>query len=271
MYYRCYGAVVGDVIGSRFEFNNYKKKDFDILGPGCAPTDDSFMTVAVMEAVMSYMTFKNINSFKELVIDCYKEYFHKYPYGGYGGRFFEWCMSDSREPYNSFGNGAAMRVSPCAYASNDLDECLALAEAATAVTHNHPSALFWVKHLVTIIFNCRTGKWGLDDVRSYARENFSEHMRELDELRVDFPFDESCVGTVPVAIECVLEATDFTDAIRNAVSLGGDSDTLAAIAGSIAEPLFGIPTSLGRSVASRLPGPITMRIRRFSDAVDGLE
>lgn len=271
MSFRCFGAIVGDVIGSRFEFENYRGKDFSLFGPNSLPTDDSFMTVAVMEALSSYATQRNLDWFREQVIDTFKLYYRKYPQGGYGGYFKKWCESDSREPYNSLGNGAAMRVSPCAYISNDLDECLKVAEVTTAVTHNHPSALFWVKHLVTIIYMCRTGAWTLESLRSYVRNNLpTDFQFELDDIREDFFFNETCDGTVPVSIACVLEAKDFEDAIRNAVSLGGDSDTLAAIAGSIAEPLFDIPIPIRQVVTSRLPGTVTTQIRRFSDIVDNL-
>lgn len=270
MNYRCFGAVVGDVIGSRFEFNNCKSKGFPLFSHDSFPTDDSFMTVALMEALSSYVTQRNLDWFREQVIDSYKFYYRKYPAGGYGGRFKQWCESDSREPYGSYGNGAAMRVSPCAYISNDLDECLRVAEVATAVTHNHPSALFWVKHLITIIFRCRTEKWTQSNLESYVKENIPEFYLKIDNLRDWFFFNETCDGTVPVAIACVIESRDFEDAIRNAISLGGDSDTIADITGAIAEPMFGIPTSMGRAVISRLPGPVTMTIKRFSEMVDSL-
>lgn len=271
MVYRCFGAIVGDVVGSRFEFNNCKSKEFNLFDQKCLPTDDTYMTAAVMEATQQYLTHRNLELLRVGVINSFHSFYRKYPNGGYGGRFRRWCQTESREPYNSLGNGAAMRVSPCAYISDDLDECLRVAKVVTEVTHNHASALFWVAVLTTIIFNLRTKNWGFPEFKSYVKEALPDWTHAtLDEIRDDFLFDETCDGTVPVAIECVLEATSFEDAIRNAISLGGDSDTLAAIAGSIAQPLFGLPESIARATISRLPGGITMTAKRFSEATENI-
>ena len=266
-----YGAILGDMIGSPYEFDRGKKtKDFPLFIEESHFTDDTVMTIAVADALLGVSAEAPDGVICDDIISSMHRWGRTYPHAGYGGRFRKWLRSGDREPYGSYGNGAAMRVSPCAYISNDLDECLRVAEVATAVTHNHPSALFWVKHLITIIFRCRTEKWTQINLESYVKENIPEFYLKIDNLRDWFFFNETCDGTVPVAIACVIESRDFEDAIRNAISLGGDSDTIADITGAIAEPMFGIPTSMGRAVISRLPGPVTMTIKRFSEMVDSL-
>ena len=268
MVYRCFGAIVGDTIGSRFEFNNHKNKDFRLFTKESRPTDDSYMTIAVMSALETYIETGDLNLYKEQLIDTFKFFVKVYPDGGYGGRFRKWCMGTSREPYNSLGNGAAMRVSPCAYVGRTLEEVKALTKVTTEATHNHPQALEWADRLTTIIYMLRTKTWDKEALKAYVQNNFPEDcVFELDEIRSFHFFNETCLGTVPVSVACVLEGEDFEDTIRNAIEMGGDSDTIAAIAGSIAEPLYGIPFTLFRDTLVRLPEELRRVTEKFSEFV----
>ena len=262
------GAVIGDIIGSRFEFDNIKTKNFDLFTPNCEITDDSIMIVGVMHALTKWheISENNANLFDlpRFVIYSFQEFYQKYPYGGYGLRFMQWLQSQNPQPYNSYGNGACMRISPCAYVSENLDICLKIAEIVTSVSHNHPVAIEWAKRLVFIIFNLKNKLWSKQDLKIYwesirtLEENFT-----LDEIRNLYIFNETCQGTMPQAIQCVIEAIDFEDAIRNAISIGGDSDTLGAIVGSMAEPLFGIPEELIAEAKLYIPEEFLSVINKY--------
>lgn len=243
--FRCIGAIVGDYIGSRFEFNNHESRDFSLVHPDCSFTDDTFMTVAVMDTLYKAKKnnfLDNEDAYKTTLISKFKQYFNKYPDGAYGGMFYQWCCSDSTSPYNSFGNGACMRVSPCAYVSDDLKTCLKIADWTTEVTHNHPESMIWVGRYISIIWSILHTNGTINDKKEQINLLFNalnEPLPSLNDIRSKKTiFDETCAGTVPVSIACVLESDDFEDTIRNAVSLGGDTDTICAIAGGIAEPLF---------------------------------
>ncbi|MDE6657646.1 MAG: ADP-ribosylglycohydrolase family protein, partial [Oscillospiraceae bacterium] len=252
------GAIIGDIVGSRFEFDNIKTKNFDLFAPDCEITDDSIMTIGVIHALIQWhkISENNANLFDlpRFVIHSFQEFYQKYPYGGYGLGFSKWLRSNNPQPYNSYGNGACMRVSPCSYISDNLDTCLKIAEIVTSVSHNHPIAIEWAARLVFIIFNLKNKIWSKHDLKIYwesirtPEENFT-----LDEIRNFYKFNETCQGTMPQAIQCVIEAVDFEDAIRNAISIGGDSDTLGAIVGSMAEPLFEIPEQIVLKAKSYIP------------------
>ena len=253
------GAIVGDIVGSVYEWNNIKTKDFPLFREDCFFTDDTVMTCAVAEALMN-------GGERDDFIDAMKKYGRMYPDAGYGGRFAAWLFSDNREPYNSFGNGSAMRVSPCGWVMNcgffgrtGLAPYVGrgLAELSAAVTHNHPEGIKGALATADAIFLCRFyfGGWACDyekpinDNPAECKRRIKEHIegefgydlsRTLDEIRPGYQFNETCQDTVPQAITAFLESSDFEDAIRNAISLGGDSDTLAAITGSIAEAAYGI-------------------------------
>lgn len=245
------GAIIGDVVGSVYERNNIKTKNFELFKPNCFFTDDTVMTVAVAKAllvtrekqsksliqtrikdVISYEEYKKI-SFKEELIEQMQDFGKRYPDRGYGGMFKRWLVSENPKPYNSLGNGSAMRVSPCGYISVELDEALALAKASAEVTHNHPKGIKGAQAVAAAIFLARCGKTK-DEIKKHIEDNFYTLNKTLDEIRPSYRFNETCQKTVPQAIQAFLESTDFEDAIRNAISLGGDSDTLAAITGSIA-------------------------------------
>ena len=237
------GAIIGDIVGSRFEWHNHKSKDFDFFSRKCFFTDDTIMTVAVAAAILDANgSYDNLG---ELAVSAMQEIGRPYPDCGYGGRFFGWMYSDNPQPYNSFGNGAAMRVSPCGFAARDLDEARLLSRKVTEVTHNHPEGLKGAEATATAIFLARQGE-SLSDIRAHIDAHYYPMDFTLDGIRDSYVFDETCQGTVPQALMAVFESNGFEDAIRNAISIGGDSDTLAAIAGGLAEAHYGVPTSLAR-------------------------
>ena len=252
------GAIIGDIAGSIYEWNNIKSKDFPLFGRSCSFTDDTVMTCAVAEAIMR-------GGKKDDFIDAMKEYGRAYPHAGYGGRFGFWLSSDTREPYGSFGNGSAMRVSPCGWAIVCREPCdpyevLArsreLAIRSAEVTHNHPEGIKGAAATADAIVLCRLLRAkGASDPEIFKRsvrfrtenEYGYDLSRTLDEIRPDYGFNETCQGSVPQAVTAFLESRDFEDAIRNAISLGGDSDTLAAITGGIAEAAWGIPEPIRKT------------------------
>ncbi len=249
------GAIIGDIVGSRFEFNNYKNKDFELFTDECFVTDDSIMTLAVARAIMEagkrkeqsdYMA-KYAGDYYSLVADMTVKYMQEigrqYPNCGYGRMFKQWVFSDSPRAYNSFGNGAAMRISPVGFAAQTEDGVKKLSHAVTAVTHNHPEGIKGAEAVALAIFmaRCRCTKTEICNTinSSYYPLNFT-----IDQIRDSYEFNETCQGTVPQAIQAFLKSTSFEDAIRTAISLGGDSDTVAAITGSIAEAYYGVPPEI---------------------------
>ncbi|MCL1849388.1 MAG: ADP-ribosylglycohydrolase family protein [Clostridiales bacterium] len=230
------GAIIGDIVGSVYEWNNIKTKDFPLFSEKCFFTDDTVMTIAVADALLNGGSADDF-------IDSMKKYGKLFPKAGYGGGFRKWLSTGSREPYNSWGNGSAMRVSPCAWFAESLEEAETLAERSAAVTHNHPEGIKGARATAAAIYLARidTAK---DMIKAYVETNYGYDLsRTLDEIRPNYSFNETCQETVPEAIIAFLESNSFEDAIRNAISLGGDSDTLAAITGSIAEAAYGIPTA----------------------------
>lgn len=227
------GAIIGDIVGSKYEFNNIKTKDFPLFSDGCIYTDDSIMTIAVAKALMS--SHKEKSDFKKNLVAEMQKLGREYPYpkGGYGVRFSCWLTSKNPEPYNSLGNGSAMRVSPCGMFAVTLEEALLLAKESAEVTHNHPEGIKGAQATAAAIFLAKKGK-SKEEIRDYICDNFYKLDKSLDKIRETYKYNETCMDTVPQAIVAFLESTDFEDAIRNAVSLGGDCDTLTAITGSIA-------------------------------------
>lgn len=234
---RLYGAVIGDIVGSKYEFNNIRHKDFPFLSEGCSFTDDTVMTIAVANALQNSGNDKE--AFAPALVAEMQRLGRAYPHpqGGYGGRFSGWLQSKHPEPYNSFGNGSAMRVSACGIYARTLEEALELAEISASVTHNHPEGIKGAKAVAAAIFLAKTGK-SKQEIKDYIEEGFYPLRESVDEIRKHYFFNESCQGTVPQAIIAFLDSEDFEDAIRNAVSIGGDTDTVAAITGSIAWPFY---------------------------------
>lgn len=231
------GAIIGDIAGSTYEFHSIKTMDFPLFAPGSSYTDDSLMSIAVASALMQ--TGESHDGFKSHAVTSMRQIATKYPcpMGGYGGRFRHWLVSSDPQPYGSFGNGSAMRVSPCGDVAATLDEALALAKQSAEVTHSHPEGIKGAQAVVAAIYLARTGE-SRDGIRGYIEQNFYPLEQTVDEIRPRYRFDETCQGTVPQAITAFLESVSFEDALRTAVSLGGDCDTLTDITCAIAWPFY---------------------------------
>lgn len=235
------GAIIGDIVGSRFEWHNCKSKDFKLFTRQCSPTDDSIMTLAIAKAIME--SKPDYSDLGDRAVKCMREVGQPYPRCGYGGNFFFWMYSENPTPYNSFGNGAAMRVSPCGFAANSIEEVKMLSKAVTEVTHNHPEGIKGAEATAVAIYMARTGST-MDEIKEVIDRQYYPMNFTLDEIRDAYLFNETCQGTVPQALMAFFESVDFEDAIRNAISIGGDSDTIAAITGGIAEAYYGVPDKL---------------------------
>lgn len=251
-----YGAILGDMIGSPYEFGRGDKtKDFPLFDTGAGFTDDSVMTVAVADALMEAQKQDSLADeqiVKDLLIDAMHKWGRLYPNAGYGGRFYQWLMTGSRQAYNSFGNGSGMRVSPAGWLSADLEEARRLARWSAEVTHNHPEGIKGAEAIASAVFLARTGH-PKDTIREYVSEAFGYDLaRTCDEIRPTYSFDVTCQGSVPEAIIAFLDGSDFEGVIRTAVSLGGDTDTIGAMAGSIAEAYYGVPDNLKQECENRL-------------------
>lgn len=243
------GAIIGDIVGSRFEWDNHRSRDFDLLTYKCFFTDDTVMSIAICEALM---TCKNdYSDLSEQAVLCMQKVGRPYPNCGYGGMFNKWMYSDSPEPYNSYGNGAAMRVSGCGFAGNSIDEVKMLSHEVTAVTHNHPEGIKGAEATAVAVFLARSGR-NILEIRDYIDKHYYPINFTLDEIRDTYKFNETCQETVPQALVAFFESTSFEDAIRNAISIGGDSDTLAAITGGIAEAYYGVPTHIRKHALTYL-------------------
>jgi ADP-ribosylglycohydrolase len=250
------GAIIGDIVGSVYEFNNIKTKDFPLFRKECYFTDDTVMTVAVSVALAKGGKASDY-------IDAMKRFGRLYPTVGYGGKFACWLSSGKSEPYNSWGNGSAMRVSPVGWNYNSMEEVERAAETSAAVTHNHPEGIKGARATAAAIFLARTGQ-SKAEIKAYIESQYAYDLnRSLDEIRPTYEFNESCQGTVPEAIIAFLESTDFEDAIRNAISLGGDSDTLAAITGGIAEAAYGIPEQIQKEATGFLDDTLFSAWKNF--------
>jgi len=243
------GAIIGDIVGSRFEWDNYRAKDFDLFTNECMVTDDSIMTLAIGKALLNSKS--DWSDLGDQAVRCMQEVGRPYPGCGYGGHFIEWMYSDQPEPYNSFGNGAAMRVSACGFVANGLEEAKQLSRMVTEVTHNHPEGIKGAEATVVAIYMARTCST-MDEIREVIDREYYPMTFTLDGIRDTYRFNETCQETVPQALMAFFESKDFEDAIRNAISIGGDSDTLAAIAGGVAEAYYGVPEELKKRALTYL-------------------
>lgn len=249
------GAIVGDIVGSVYEFNNIKTMEFPLFCEDCHFTDDSILTIALAETILKDLDY----------VATMKQYYVRFPYGGYGGSFLRWVRSNDNTPYNSWGNGAAMRISPVGFAFDSLDAALAKAKKYTEVTHNHPEGIAGAQATAAAVFLARTGS-SKEEIRRYVSENFQYNLqRTCDEIRPYYAFNESCRGTVPEAIIAFLDSADYENAIRLAVSLGGDSDTLACITGGIAEAFYGgVPKEIANEAMTFLAEPLRVTTEEFA-------
>ncbi|MGV8136481.1 MAG: ADP-ribosylglycohydrolase family protein [Mangrovibacterium sp.] len=250
------GAIIGDIVGSRFEFNNHRSTKFDLFTKDCSFTDDTICTIAVADWLSH--PFNGI-------AETMRYWCHRYPNptGGYGGSFKNWVFSESG-PYNSFGNGSAMRVSPCAWWSDDANVVYSIARRSAEITHNHPEGIKAARLIAEVIRRLRTGS-SKEDMRRFIHPVFYDLDQTCKQIRRTNTFNETCQVTVPQAIACFLESTDFESAIRLAVSIGGDSDTIAAITGSIAEAYYGIPENIISSALEYLPKEFIDVLSTFSN------
>jgi len=255
------GAIAGDVIGSRFEHAGIKSKDFALFNQQSVFTDDTVHTVALADSLLSKVPYQV----------KLREYFQLYPAAGYGDRFRRWAKSPNPAPYGSYGNGSAMRVSPVAWFYDTLEDVLSEALRSAEVTHNHPEGIRGAQAVAGAIFMARNGA-SKAVIRNYVEDSFHyELSATIEEIRPDYRFDVSCQGSVPQAIIAFLEAKDFEDAVRNAVSLGGDSDTQACIAGSIAEAYFRvIPEHIKTQALSCLDERMSAVVTVFYQKVSGV-
>ena len=240
------GAISGDIIGSSREFYSIKTKDFNLFTKRSIFTDDTIMTLAIANWLIEDKTSKKV------LIDELKYWGNKYPNAGYGRMFMEWLKQDSPRPYESWANGSAMRVSPCAWVGESMEEVQNLAYTSAAVTHNHPEGIKGALATADAIYLARIGA-KKEEIKDHIELRYQYDLDfELDDIRPFYGFDVSCAGSVPESIVCFLEADDFEDTIRNAVSLGGDSDTMAAIAGSIASAYWDVPNKIAFKAIHRL-------------------
>lgn len=244
------GAVVGDIVGSRFEFSRQKaEKDFELFTSKSRLTDDSVLTIAVCQALL-HSDLSDCRDLSRNTRLSLQEFGRLYPFAGYGASFYEWIDSLGL-PYNSYGNGAGMRVSPCAWAASSIGEALFLSDCVTSVTHNHPEGIKGARAITTAIFLARQGK----DIPTIKQEIQSQYYPldfTIDGIKDTYKPAISCQETVPQAIEAFLESKSFEDALRKAISLGGDTDTICAMTGSIAEAFYGVPKDIRTQALSFL-------------------
>jgi ADP-ribosylglycohydrolase len=258
-----YGAIIGDIVGSPWEFRRIKSKQFPLFGERNGVTDDSIMTVAVADALM------NDKDPAETLREWGRRVLPAPQVAGYGKKFIFWLAAPTvQPPYNSYGNGGAMRVSPAGGLAESLDQCLEMARRVTAITHNHPEGIKGALATAHAIWLARQGQTPGQIRADLAATYAYDFSRSVDEIRAVHQYNETAQGCVPEALTCALEATDFEDALRNAVSLGGDADTLAAIAGGLAEVLYGVPEDIGVQAWRRVPVPLRKVIEDFYSGSD---
>ena len=262
-----YGAVLGDMIGAPYEFDRGSKtKVFPLFTAGSRFTDDSVMTIAVAEALLETGE-ASPEEIRAAVVRSMQKWGGKYPDAGYGRRFSGWLTETDPQPYGSWGNGSAMRVSSAGWLYDTLEKTRQAARLTAEVTHNHPEGIKGAEAAACAIFMARTGS-AKEQIREYAEQEFGYDLsRTCDEIRPDYHHVESCQQTVPEALTAFLEGTDFEDVIRTAVSLGGDCDTLTCIAGGVAEGFYGVPEELKEECRKRLPQDMRGVLCRFEKVV----
>lgn len=276
------GAIIGDVVGTRFEFHPIKTKDFKLFSKnecfdkngeltigffsgGSRFSDDTAMTIAVCKSLLNCNG--DYSNLREKTVECLKFYGKKYPFLGYGLRFNNWLMSKSSEPYNSFGNGSAMRISPVAYFANSLEELKELSKMVTDVTHNHPEGLKGAEAVAVCIW-LALNKKNKEEIKQYVEEHYYSLDFDYNNLVENYKFDETCQGSVPQAIYGFLISNSFEDTLRTVVSMGGDADTMGAIAGAIAEAYYGIPNEIETKVFEYLPQDFIEIIEEFKTHIN---
>ncbi len=258
------GAVIGDIVGSRFEFDRGdKSKEFELFTDRNKFTDDSVMTVAVAEALMDAGRYADEKTIKSCLIKSMKKWGQKYPKAGYGARFINWVLSDDPEPYGSYGNGSAMRVSPAGFFYDTIERTREVARWTAEVTHNHPEGIKGAESTAAAIFLARKGA-DLELIHMYLVKEFGYNLgRSLDEIRPTYHHVEDCMNTMPEAFECFLESDSYEDCLRNVMYIGGDTDTLCAISGAVAEAFWEVPFEIIEKAVPYIPEDMLEVIRRF--------
>ncbi|MBR3248181.1 MAG: ADP-ribosylglycohydrolase family protein [Clostridiales bacterium] len=258
------GAMIGDIVGSRFEFDRGdKSRDFELFTKRCYFTDDTVMTAAVAEALMDSGKDADEMTVKSNLIRSMKKWGQKYPDAGYGGRFISWVLSEDPKPYGSYGNGSGMRVSPAGWFYDTIERTREVARWTAKVTHNHPEGIKGAESTAAAIFLARNGA-SKEEIKRYIEDEFGYDLsRTLDEIRPTYGHVEDCMRTMPEAFECFLEAESYEECLRNVMYIGGDTDTLCAIAGAIAEAFWGIPQEIISNGKAYLPEDILNVVKRF--------
>lgn len=257
------GAILGDIIGSRFEFHNYLGKDFELLTQRCEFTDDTVMTCAVAQALMD--SKEDFSDLSEKTVAAMQRIGRQYPNCGYGARFIRWMFADDPQPYNSCGNGSAMRVSPVGFAASDVEEAKRLSAAVTCISHNHPEGMKGAEATAVAIVMARQGK-SKEEIRE-EMEKYYDLSTSVDAYRKEWGGHgkEICQVSVPQALACFFEGEDYEDVIRNCISIGGDSDTIAAIAGGIAEAYYGVPERYAEMARGYLDARLLRNLDEFEE------
>lgn len=259
-----YGAIIGDIVGSRFEFDRgNKSREFELFGKGCEFTDDTVMTVAVAEALMDAGKDADEKTVKDYLIRSLKKWGQKYPDAGYGARFIDWVLSDDPKPYGSYGNGSGMRVSPAGWLYDSMERTREVARWTSEITHNHPEGIKGAESTAAAIFLARNGA-SLKEISNYIEKEFGYDLsRSLDEIRPNYHHVEDCMKTMPEAFECFIESESYESCLRNVMYIGGDTDTLCAIAGAIAEAYWSIPEELIKKAEKYISEDIKAVISRI--------
>jgi len=255
------GTIIGDVVGSIYEWDNIKTKDFPLFTKKNFFTDDTVITLAVAKALLNLN--QDLKAWQTYLIQEMQRIGLQYPHSGYGGHFRLWLRSKHPKPYNSYGNGAGMRISPVAYVANSVEEVKFLSHLITEVTHNHPEGIKAAEAIAIATYLAKTNH-SKKDIKTYIQKHYYPLKFTLDEIRPTYQFDVTAQGSTPQAIVAFLESEDFEDAIRNAISIGGDSDTVAAMTGSIAEAFYGVPQSLKTEVLGYLTEDLKAIINLFT-------
>jgi len=263
-----YGAILGDVVGSRFEFDRGPwTKEFELVTARCGWTDDTVMTVAVAEALLKAGREASVETIKEECIRSMKKWGRKYPNAGYGARFVRWVLTNEPTPYNSLGNGSAMRVSAAGWLYDSLERTREVAKATAEVSHNHPEGIKGAECTAAVMFLARTGA-GKEEIREYVTREFGYDIsKTVDQVRPFHHHDETCMDALPKALISFFEGESYEDVIRNAVSLGGDTDTIAAIAGAMGEAFFGMPAKLRALCLANVEADMAEVVKRFDEAI----
>lgn len=254
------GAIIGDIVGSIYEHHNIKTKEFPLFQNRCFFTDDTVMTAAVADALMQ--SYRYDKPLYDTVEECLHTYGKNYPHRGYGGRFKKWLYEEHPEPYESYGNGAPMRSSPAGWITNEPQKAYQIGEATAMPTHNHPEGMKAAGVVAELVCRARNGE-SMEQLKKVALSYYG--IQSLNKMRDWYYFDVSSQGTMPAALTAFFESVDFEDAIRNAISLGGDSDTIAAITGAIAEAYYGVPEEIWSKAASYLDEKIIDCVMEYYD------